>query len=337
MVISRADLEELTKIAQQKGEILYRKTDFEIEEGLPSSVGEGGARSIALRDGLQLSILNSKLRQTIRWEKQHDTDFPLTAKFYVSGSSRIQTKGPALTSVKADYTEISGCHYVYHLPEITEVEDWPSNEWCQMVMICARADYFRAFGWSEAPLAPPLKQLLESNETQRFHQSLGAMSLAMNQVLQQIVQAPYQGMMQQFYLESKALELLTLQFAHWSEMPPSKRSRSLPPDELDRLHAAKEILIGKVSEPPTLAELAQQVGLNEHRLKQGFRQVFGSTLFGYLHHYRMLHAQHLLLNSSLTIAGVAARVGYRNPEAFSTAFRRKFTISPKAYQLSKQN
>ncbi|MEM0943833.1 MAG: AraC family transcriptional regulator, partial [Pseudomonadota bacterium] len=97
----------------------------------------------------------------------------------------------------------------------------------------------------------------------------------------------------------------------------------------------RELLIHDVQKPPTLAELAQQVGLNEYRLKQGFRQVFGTTVFGCLHHCRMQQAQHLLRNSNLTIAGVAAQVGYLSPEAFSTAFRRKFTVSPKAYQLGK--
>ena len=335
MVISRADLEELTKIARQNGEILCRETDFELEERIPGSVGEGGIRSISLRNGLTLDILSSKSRQTIRWEKQHGANFPLVAKFYLSGSSRVRTKGPALTSVKADYTEMSGCHYVYHLPEITEIEDWPSDQWHQVVMVCADAYYFRSFAWSEVPLAPALKQLLEGNASQRFHQPLGRLPSAISQVLQQIVQSPYQGMMQQLYLEGKALELLTLQFAQWSEMQPQIGSNWLPPDELDRIHSAKELLIRNVKKPPSLTELAHQVGLNEHRLRQGFRQVFGTTLFGYFHRCRMEYAQHLLLNSNLTIAGVAAKVGYRNPEAFSTAFRRQFSVSPKAFQLGK--
>ena len=47
----------------------------------------------------------------------------------------------------------------------------------------------------------------------------------------------------------------------------------------------------------------------------------------------MQQAQRLLHSPHVTVAQVAAQVGYRNPEAFSTAFRRKFAISPKAYQL----
>ena len=336
MAITLEDLLEIGKIAQQNGETIYRRTAFETEIGCPQSLGEGSERFIKLRGGLCVTIHNGKLRQTLRRLHQHEYDFPLVTKFYVSGFSRVHTKGTTLNYVSADYTETAGHHYCYHLPDIEEVEEWPSNVLHQVVSIYARTDYFRTLVWNETPLAPPLKQLLEGEENQRFHQSLGQITPAMSQVLQQLLQAPYQGMMQQLYLESKALELLALQFSHWADVRPFEQTRRLPTDELNRLHAAKEILAQDVSEPLALADLAQQVGLNEYRLKQGFRQVFGTTPFGYLHHCRMQQAQYLLLNSNLTIAGVATRIGYRNPEAFSTAFRRKFDISPKAYQLGKQ-
>lgn len=335
MVLLLQDLEELAAIAQQNGETLRRGTNFELEARLPRSVGEGNVRRISLRNGLKLQILNSKLRHPIKLERQHEGNFPLTAKFYLSGSSRIRTKGPALTNAKADYAEMSGCHYVYHLPEITETEDWSSDQWNHAVMIYAQADYFQTLSQSETPLAPALKRLLEGDTSQRFHQALGPISPAISQVLQQILKAPYQGMVQQLYLESKALELFALQFAQWSEMRPSESMRCLSKYESERLQMAKTILTRNISKPPTLSELAQQVELNEYRLKQGFQQVFGITPFGYVHHCRMQYAQHLLRNSNLTIAGVAARIGYRNPEAFSTAFRRKFAVSPKAYQLGK--
>ena len=335
MVLLNQDLEEIAAIARENGEIFHRNTDFELETHLPRSLGNGSIRFIHLRNGLNLQILNSKLQQTIRLERQHDTVFPLTAKFYLAGSSRIRTKGPTLTRVKADQAEISGYHYIYHLPEISEIEDWPSDQCYQAVMIYAQVDYFQIFSQSDMPLASVLKQLLDGDKSQRFHQSLGPISPAMSQVLQQILQAPYQGIVQQLYLESKALELFALQFAQWSEMRPSESIRCLSKYELERLHMAKAILTRDVSKPPTLSELAQRVELNEYRLKQCFRQVFGTTPFGHLHHCRMQHAQYLLRNSNLTIAGVAAQVGYRNPEAFSTAFRRKFAVSPKAYQLGK--
>lgn len=94
-------------------------------------------------------------------------------------------------------------------------------------------------------------------------------------------------------------------------------------------------MINNFSNPPSLIDLARQVGLNERKLKQGFQQIFGTTVFGYLQNYRMQQAKQLLRNSNVTIASVAAAVGYRNSEAFSVAFQRQFAIGPKAYQLSK--
>ncbi|MEO0377755.1 MAG: helix-turn-helix transcriptional regulator, partial [Cyanobacteria bacterium P01_A01_bin.17] len=74
----------------------------------------------------------------------------------------------------------------------------------------------------------------------------------------------------------------------------------------------------------------------DRKLNQGFRQLFGTTVFGYLQRHRMQQAQSLLHDSDLSIAKVAATVGYRSPEAFSTAFRRQFAVSPKAYQLGQR-
>lgn len=158
----------------------------------------------------------------------------------------------------------------------------------------------------------------------------------MKQILQQLLQCPYQGLTRQLYLESKALELFSLQFAQWSDN--SQRSPQIinfRSDDIERLHQAKEILIDNFCNPPSLIDLARQVGLNERKLKQGFQQIFGTTVFGYLQNYRMQQARQLLHNSNVTIASVAAAVGYRNSEAFSVAFQRQFAISPKAYQLGK--
>jgi AraC-like DNA-binding protein len=159
------------------------------------------------------------------------------------------------------------------------------------------------------------------------------MTSVMEATLGQLLQCPYQGLTQRLYVESKALELISLCLDHLSgDMPTHKLA--LKADEIDRIFSAKDILISRITNPPTLLELSRQIGLNDRKLKQGFRQVFGTTVFGYLYGYRMQQAQQLLLMPAATIAGVAQRLGYRSPEAFNVAFRRSFKISPKTYQLA---
>ncbi|WP_238393438.1 helix-turn-helix transcriptional regulator [Myxacorys almedinensis] len=85
--------------------------------------------------------------------------------------------------------------------------------------------------------------------------------------------------------------------------------------------------------PPSLLALARQVGLNDCKLKQGFQQVFHTTAFGYLRHYRMERARQLLMDSEVSIEQVAKMVGYSDRSRFAAAFRKEFGVNPKTYQL----
>jgi AraC family transcriptional regulator, transcriptional activator of the genes for pyochelin and ferripyochelin receptors len=85
--------------------------------------------------------------------------------------------------------------------------------------------------------------------------------------------------------------------------------------------------------PPSLLDLARQVGLNDRKLKQRFHQVFHTTPFAYLRDYRLERAQQLLMDSEQSIEQVAKAVGYADRSRFAVAFRKKFGVNPKTYQL----
>ena len=108
----------------------------------------------------------------------------------------------------------------------------------------------------------------------------------------------------------------------------------LQPDQLNRVYYAQEILLKSLSNPPSLMELARQVGMCDYNLKRGFKEAFGTTVFGYLRDRRLEKAQQLLLEQEMTVASVAQTVGYDSHASFTTAFKRKFGVSPKAYQIS---
>lgn len=102
----------------------------------------------------------------------------------------------------------------------------------------------------------------------------------------------------------------------------------------EQVRAAAALLAQHLESPPPLAELARQAGLSETSLKRGFRQVFGTTAFGYLRARRMERARALLEAGEATVLEAAALVGYSNPSHFSAAFRREFGVNPKAFQLT---
>ena len=67
-------------------------------------------------------------------------------------------------------------------------------------------------------------------------------------------------------------------------------------------------------------------------LKNGFKKQFGVTVFGYLFDYRMKTACRYLMNTDKTIQEVGELVGYEYHSHFTTAFKRKFFVSPQEYR-----
>lgn len=100
--------------------------------------------------------------------------------------------------------------------------------------------------------------------------------------------------------------------------------------EADRraLRSAAEILEREYSAPPTIPELARMVGVNEFKLKTGFRELYGHTIYEHVQKQRMAVAKNLLENEDLTITQIAGMVGYINTSHFAEAFRRQNHMNP---------
>jgi AraC-like DNA-binding protein len=171
---------------------------------------------------------------------------------------------------------------------------------------------------------------------QPYYTQTNQTTTTMQATLQQILHCPFQGLTQQMYLEGKVWELIALHLAQAIETP-SREPKSLRADDIERIYYAKDVLVARLDEPPSLIELARLAGINDHKLKVGFRQVFGTTVFGYLHDYRMERSRQLLESGDLNIAEAAKAVGFVNRSHFAIAFRKKFGVNPRDYRQSVLN
>jgi AraC-like DNA-binding protein len=176
------------------------------------------------------------------------------------------------------------------------------------------------------------RQILENaNSGEMNYLQIGRTTPQMQTILKQILNCPYQGLTKQLYLEAKVLEIMALRFEDLQDSLPLNPTINLKPTQIDSIYQARDILINNFTNPPTLIALARQVNLNDCTLKKGFQQIFGTTVFGYLHNYRMEQAKELLLDTKLTVKQVAQYVGYASRSAFMTAFCKKFGVSPSVY------
>ncbi|MBW4568630.1 MAG: AraC family transcriptional regulator [Tolypothrix carrinoi HA7290-LM1] len=296
--------------------------------------GQSSSHWTFLRHNLELAIHESEYSEAVIVEGEHD-DLPfLTSKFFLSGGMRTTT--PNVPGVSDDYEEVAGYNYLFYLPDIREFEHFAANHRKQCISIYWYPDLLSSFQESFEELPVLLQQLIENPTKQRFHQPLGAITPAMRLVLQQILQCPFRETLRQMYLEAKVLELLVLQIAQWGENNLLlQRSLFFRPDEIERLHHAKAILNQKLQNPPSLLNLARQIGLNDFKLKRGFREVFGTTVCGYVQSKRLEQAKQLLRGTNLAIAEIAYQVGYESTSHFGYLFKRQFGITPREYRQHK--
>jgi AraC-like DNA-binding protein len=167
-------------------------------------------------------------------------------------------------------------------------------------------------------------------QTGSFSSSSWRMTAEMYAVLDALSTCGMTGPLRQLYVESKALELIALAVSVLDERATSPSDVRQDADFIERLEYARALLVGDICEPPSLRQLARCCGLNERKLKEGFKLRFGTTVFAFVREQRMKRAHGLLLRGSASVGEVAQSVGYSNPSKFAAAFRRQFGISPSA-------
>lgn len=161
-----------------------------------------------------------------------------------------------------------------------------------------------------------------------FQRSNSGMTQRMMQVVQEIQQCTFSGGIKKLFLQSKGLELLALQSEQLEQMTGrTVKATKVSVSDRDRIQYARELLIEHAQEPLSLHELSKRAGINEFKLKNGFKQMFDNTVFGYLNDYRLLQAQQML-QQNISLTAISDELGYSSLQHFSNAFRKKFGVSP---------
>lgn len=95
----------------------------------------------------------------------------------------------------------------------------------------------------------------------------------------------------------------------------------------------RDILLGRLSEPPTATEVAARLHMSERTLRE--RLAKEDTSFrALLDEVRERLAEELLLKGNLPVAMVSERLGYVEVSSFSQAFRRWKGMGPRAWRAS---
>ena len=79
----------------------------------------------------------------------------------------------------------------------------------------------------------------------------------------------------------------------------------------------------------SIEELAIVAGMNRTKLQEGFKNMFGKTIYNFSLDLKMTEARTLLTKeNNLSLKEIAAILGYKYVNHFSVAFKKKFDVSP---------
>jgi AraC-like DNA-binding protein len=141
-------------------------------------------------------------------------------------------------------------------------------------------------------------------------------------VLQQIINSNSNSSIRELYVKGKIYELLSLHFQKKENTDAEYCPFLVDEQNVLKIRKAKDIIISRMSEPPSLQELA------------GFKQVYGDTVYSFLFDYKMEQARKLLESNQYNVNEVGLQVGYSTASHFIAAFKKKFGTTPKKYVMS---
>jgi AraC family transcriptional regulator, transcriptional activator of the genes for pyochelin and ferripyochelin receptors len=167
-----------------------------------------------------------------------------------------------------------------------------------------------------------------NNKTAAFSNKSIPIDIATQSVIDAVLHCKFSDSLKRVFFLSKVMELMVLQAdAHIKFI--GKKSSYLKSDyDKDRIIFARDYLLQHIDMPPTIPELSKIAGINEFKLKKGYKEIFGTTIFGHLAEARLQLAHEALKEGKKSASEIAFELGYSSIQHFSTAFKKRFKKSP---------
>jgi AraC-like DNA-binding protein len=151
---------------------------------------------------------------------------------------------------------------------------------------------------------------------------------AMEAIARSILDCRFNEPQRRIYIIGKLRELTALIITEYILEQPEKESSILRFGDSQKIAKAKEILLRDISDPPVIAELSKMAGINELKLKTGFKELYGTTVCNFVKQRRMEKAKNILESGKASVSEAAWSVGYTNVSYFISVFRSYHGLNP---------
>lgn len=295
-----------------------------LEKSNDKNVAQSPFDETQVDDGVLVLALKNDTSQIQCVEKKIDSD-NIQFHFCVKGSSRFIFNEGRYTLSILEENSLLLYNPQRELPINLQVDP---NSWIVSVLISIKK--FHGLFSQEAGY---ITFLSDDNKDKKYYKD-GVITPSMAIVLNQLINYNLNKYIKKLYFKGKAYELLSLYFNRSEDADIEQCPFLVDETNVIKIRKAKDIIIARMAEPPSLQELADEIGLNLKKLKEGFKQIYGDSVFSFLFDYKMEVARKLLEAGNDNVNEVGLKVGYSTSSHFIAAFKKKYGTTPKKYVMS---
>lgn len=281
---------------------------------LPEHLGKGTNAICQIDDGLMVADTHYQFERDVAEECDFARkDRSLTMTIALTGvSSTVNRYGQSFDFVEGHSTLAA-------FSDIRGIRQFSAQKELRQIRLVAEESFLQRY-----QLEGLLERKVSSCRAELIH--FGKYSHATRQLAQSLIHLRKQkGSL--LNLQIVALSLLADQTYHL--LAPKTSKRALKERDQEKIYQVKELLCRHYAEALTIPYLCATVGINEFKLKQGFRELFNTTPHQMLMDIRMKKAWELL-ESGCHVSTTAYRVGYQHLSSFSVAFKNYYGLTAKS-------
>lgn len=288
------------------------------------NVGESSFEEITLEKGFYVLHFQNESKEVQNFEREINSSF-IQMHFCMRGKSKFLFNNGSYSFDVLDSRSILLYNPQRTLPINLEIQ--PKTT---LVSLLISIEKFHSLFSKESSYIPFLS---DENSNKKYYDDT-EIKPTVSVVLHQIINSSINSSIRELYVKGKVYELLSLHFQKDEDVEGEYCPFLVDEQNVLKIRKAKEIIISRMAEPPSLQELANETGLNLKKLKEGFKQIYGDTVYSFLFDYKMEHSRKLLESNQYNVNEVGLQVGYSTASHFIAAFKKKFGTTPKKYVMS---
>lgn len=284
-----------------------------------------GEEKVITFEGIQIFFGEVSANGLIDFDVIYDTPFILLT-FEIEGGHGFKTKNSD-SSLLEIASNTCNCSFI---PSFNGTMFYTSEKRKYFTCIFSKEFMSNLLKFHFPKVGKPYLNLIKQNKHFNVFGESKKIPFAIHNILDVIINCYYEGEIKEAFLKTKITEIFVELLAEFK----STSKNNLSEDDI-LAEETKNFILKNFAAKITLDGISKELTTNKTKLKTAFKSRFNKSIFTFKTEVQMTEAKKMISTKNFTIAEVAYQVGYKNPQHFTTAFKKYFNITPTNY--SKQS